>query len=80
MCYWIMRVNVQVVTKKTLQHVKSKDRLDPGRASQVDKFNESINMRLYDSNFAIKGVGDFPLMMMTLACCSGTQLTGTIHP
>ena len=61
MCYWIITKNGKVIAETTVQQVTRDDVLDPAISQQIKNFNETLNLRLDDTNFKIPGMGNFAL-------------------
>ena len=51
MCYWVLTVSGNVVSRTTVQHVSRDDLLDPAMKERIEDFDKDLVKRLDETNF-----------------------------
>jgi hypothetical protein len=55
MCYYVLAVSGQVLSRTSVQHVTLDDYAKPELAEQIKSFNDGVNDRMADTDFQIDG-------------------------
>ena len=53
LCYFVIKANIQVLSRTTVQHVTEEDMAKEGVRSRIKKFDKDLADRLDDSNFQL---------------------------